>query len=101
MANEPEKSPNGIYVDTKTGDVVYEAPEEGVQIVAPGGELDAAAKARIEAVGGTILPVDGVAVEGEASEPLEVASAVEADDLEVADDPDKTVTTKTARGRGK
>jgi hypothetical protein len=34
-----DTSKTGIWVDTKTGKVVETQPEEGVQLVAPGGEV--------------------------------------------------------------
>ena len=48
MANEPEISASGIYLDTSTGQIVDQPPAEGVQIVAPGTEVTSAAKAEVE-----------------------------------------------------
>jgi hypothetical protein len=47
MADEVSKS--GVFIDSKTGKVVNSQPEEGVQLVPPGGIIDATAEARIEA----------------------------------------------------
>lgn len=40
-------SQSGVFFDTKANKVVNSQPEEGVQIVAPGGELTATAEAEI------------------------------------------------------
>lgn len=45
----PEISESGVFIDSKTGEVVDKQPEEGVQLVAPGSEIDQAAKDAIEA----------------------------------------------------
>lgn len=52
---------NGVYFDTKAGKVVEKQPEEGIQLVAPGGEITAAVQARIDnynaaASGDTAVP---------------------------------------------
>jgi hypothetical protein len=87
-ANEPEKSESGVYVDTKTNKVVESVPEEGVQLVAPGGTIDDEAKRNIEA---------HKAVEDypPQSEPVQVETASDDSDVETADD--KTVTTKSVK----
>jgi hypothetical protein len=77
MANEPEKIAGGVFIDTKTGDVVGEKPEEGMQIVPEGGVLDSVAQG--------ILDAEGKAVPGS--------------DAEAKDDADKTVTTKSVKGK--
>jgi len=41
-------SKNGVWFDTKAGKVVNSEPEEGVQLVAPGQEVTAAAQATID-----------------------------------------------------
>lgn len=43
-----EISTNGVFIDTKTGQVVESQPEEGIQLVAPGGVIDDNARALIE-----------------------------------------------------
>lgn len=48
MADEVSK--NGVFIDTKTGKIVEKQPEEGIQIVPPGGTIDAVAQAQIDAV---------------------------------------------------
>lgn len=88
MANEPQKAEGGIFIDTKTGDVVHEQPEEGIQLVPAGGFVDDHAKARIIAEGGDVAQSLGVA-------PLETASS--GDELETADDPEKTVKASTVK----
>lgn len=47
MADEVSKT--GVYRDLKTGKVVHSPPEEGIQLVPPGGIIDAAAQAQIDA----------------------------------------------------
>lgn len=75
MADEVSKT--GVYIDMKTGKVTNSPPEEGIQLVGPGGVIDAAAQAQIDGA--------KAAASGAPSEP-------------------KTVTTPTAapekRGRG-
>lgn len=44
----PEISKNGVYFDTKSKKVVKSPPEEGVQLVAPGGEITEAVQADID-----------------------------------------------------
>lgn len=44
----PEVSQTGVFFDTKANKVVDSQPEEGVQIVAPGGEITADAEKEIE-----------------------------------------------------
>lgn len=46
MANETSK--NGVFFDTKAGKVVKTQPEEGIQIVAPGGEITPAVQEDID-----------------------------------------------------
>lgn len=48
MADE-KVSKGGVFIDTKTGKVVQSQPEEGIQLVAPGGTIDDAAQAAIDA----------------------------------------------------
>lgn len=43
----PEISEHGIFFDTKAGKVVESPPQEGVQIVAPGGEVTDFVKAEV------------------------------------------------------
>jgi hypothetical protein len=71
MADEVSKS--GVFIDMKTGKVVNSAPEEGIQIVPPGGTIDPTAAAQIE--------VAKAAASGQQAEP-------------------KTVTTSTAKPKG-
>jgi hypothetical protein len=47
MAEEISKS--GVFIDTKTGKVVESQPEEGVQLVAPGGVVTPEAERQIKA----------------------------------------------------
>jgi hypothetical protein len=54
-------SKTGVFIDTKTGQVVDSQPEEGVQLVAPGTEITPAAQraiddARTAAAGGVSAP---------------------------------------------
>lgn len=42
-------SKTGVFIDTKTGKVVESQPEEGVQLVRPGGTIRNDAAAQIEA----------------------------------------------------
>lgn len=95
MSNEPEKSPNGVFVDTKTGDVVESEPEEGIQLVPPGGEIDPNAKVHIAVAQGLVTP-DAVGIPVVVPEELEVASTE--DEVETADEA-KTVKS-TAKRRG-
>jgi hypothetical protein len=67
-----EVSKTGVFIDSKTGKVVNSQPEEGIQLVPPGGTIDPSTAAAIEAA--------KAAASGEASEP-------------------KTVTTAAAKGR--
>lgn len=46
MADEVSKT--GVFIDAKTGKVVNSQPEEGYQIVPPGGVIDANAQAQID-----------------------------------------------------
>lgn len=41
-------SKNGVWIDTKNGKVVESCPEEGVQLVPPGGTIDAATQQLID-----------------------------------------------------
>lgn len=88
MANEPQKIDGGIFIDTKTGDIVHDVPEEGIQIVPPGGFLDDVAKGRLAAEGGDVPAVVG--------QRLETASA--ASSVETAEDPEKTVKSQAKKG---
>lgn len=47
MADDVSK--NGVYIDSKTGKVVEKQPEEGVQLVPPGGTIDTATQGLIDA----------------------------------------------------
>lgn len=47
MADEVSKT--GVYIDTKTGKVTDAPPEEGIQLVPPGGTIDSAAQKQIDA----------------------------------------------------
>lgn len=47
MADD-QVSKNGVFIDTKTGKVVESRPEEGIQLVPPGGTIDAAAQEAID-----------------------------------------------------
>ena len=47
MADDVSKT--GVFIDTKTGEVVESQPEEGIQLVPPGGTIDPAAAQAIEA----------------------------------------------------
>lgn len=52
MANEPQIIDGGVFIDTKTDEIVHVKPEEGVQIVPEGGTLDDTARGLLKAVGG-------------------------------------------------
>lgn len=80
MADEVSKS--GVFIDTKTGKVVEKQPEEGVQLVPPGGTIDSATAQQIQ------WAKDAAAGAGKQPEVV---------DLSVTDDDSKTVTTKTAK----
>jgi hypothetical protein len=45
---DKDTAKNGVYFDTKTNKVVEKQPEEGIQLVAPGGEVTGHVKARID-----------------------------------------------------
>lgn len=45
----PEISETGVFVDSKTGQIVHSQPEEGVQLVPPGSEITPAMKDAIKA----------------------------------------------------
>lgn len=47
MAGEVSKS--GVFIDTKSGKVVESQPEEGIQLVPPGGVVTPNAEAQIKA----------------------------------------------------
>lgn len=47
MAGEVSKS--GVFIDLKTGKVVEKQPEEGIQLVPPGGVVTPNAEAQIKA----------------------------------------------------
>lgn len=47
---EDKVSEGGVFIDTKTGKVVESQPEEGVQLVPPGGVIDDATAKMIESV---------------------------------------------------
>lgn len=47
MADEVSKS--GVFIDSKSGKVVEQQPEEGIQLVPPGGTIDSATAEVIEA----------------------------------------------------
>lgn len=79
MSNDPEVSKDGVYIDTQANKVVKTPPEEGVQLAAPGVEIDSIAKQYIEAAERAVSGGDEVA-------------AVD-DDVETADEKSKTVTT--------
>jgi len=81
MANEEKISSTGVFVDGKTGEVVYEAPEEGVQLVAPGGVVDANAEQDIQLAKDAAAGVSNVGtlgthgtVEAASTEPAEQAA---------------------------
>ena len=46
MADDVSKT--GVFIDLKTDKVVERQPEEGIQLVAPGGQVTPAAAKRIE-----------------------------------------------------
>lgn len=81
MADEVSK--NGVWIDSKTGKVVEKPPEEGTQIVPPGGTIDAAAAAAIEAAKS--------AAAGAGKDPV-------VEDLSATDEADDTKTVRT-KGR--
>jgi len=87
MANEPQKIDGGVFIDTKTDTIVHEKPEEGIQIVPEGGVFDDNARGLLAAAGGDAA-VNAVE---------ELAPAD--DDAVVDGEADKTVTTKSARGK--
>lgn len=71
------KSDSGVWV-TEEGDVVYERPRgRGTQLVAPGGEVSAAARSRVEAHGleANLPPEDASAPEAEKAEAPDVETA--------------------------
>lgn len=80
MANEPEFSKTGVFWDTKAGKIVDSEPEEGVQLVAPGGEVTPDAQVSIDAYKEVANP----------SEPVVDAEG---------QDKSKTVTTQATRAR--
>lgn len=45
-----DTSKNGVWIDTKTDKVVDDQPEEGIQLVAPGGVITPATAKQIEAL---------------------------------------------------
>ncbi len=45
----PETSKSGVWVDTRTNKVVHSQPEEGRQLVVPGGEITPAVQQVIDA----------------------------------------------------
>lgn len=94
MANEPQKIEGGVFIDTKTDEVVHEKPEEGVQIVPEGGVLDDHARGLLKAIGGE----SAVGELDTASAAVDVDTAAVSDEVETADDK-KTVTTKTVKGK--
>lgn len=63
MAKEAETAPNGVYLDLKTNKVVRKQPEEGYQLVRPGGEITAEKQALIER-----FTADAETVQGERDE---------------------------------
>lgn len=65
MADDVSKT--GVFIDSKTGKVVTSPPEEGYQIVAPGGVIDANAQAQIDAA--------KAAASGQSSEPKTVTTS--------------------------
>ncbi|HEV2927543.1 MAG TPA: hypothetical protein VGW74_02535 [Propionibacteriaceae bacterium] len=69
MADEVSKS--GVFIDAKTGKVVNSQPEEGYQIVPPGGVIDANAQAQIDAAKAAANPDDKAADKAAAAEPAE------------------------------
>lgn len=81
MADTVSKS--GVYIDTKTGKVVEKQPEEGVQLVAPGGTIDASVQQQID------WAKDAASTSAEA-EPVDLSATDKADDS-------KTVTTRAKR----
>lgn len=48
MSDSPNISAGGVFFDTKNQKVVQSPPEEGVQLVAPGGEITPEAQADID-----------------------------------------------------
>jgi hypothetical protein len=100
---DPEVSESGVWFDSKAGKVVNSAPEEGVQLVPPGGELTAAVKAAIDRHE-SIAPV----VEPAAADPnlqpegeVETADEPPAEVSEAVADKPKKAAAKKAAPRGK
>lgn len=60
MADDIKLSKSGVFLDTKTGEIVESQPEEGIQIVAPGRPLDATALAAIERERPNLTPTSPV-----------------------------------------
>ncbi len=90
MSNDPVKSKSGVFVDSKSGEVVYSEPEEGVQIVAPGGVVDANARARIELEGGSLESASTADV----AETADSAVAVKTTDFDALKVDEKKATPK-------
>jgi hypothetical protein len=55
---DDQVSKGGVFIDTKTGQVVESQPEEGIQLVAPGGVIDDNARALIETAKATAAGED-------------------------------------------
>lgn len=85
MSADVERSESGVYLDTAANRVVYAPPVEGVQLVPPGGELTAAAKAEVERLS-----------EYATAEPEPVVEADEAP----ADEPEKAQAKKATARKG-
>ena len=72
----------GVWLDKDSGKIVKSRPARGRQLVAPGKEITAREQAIIDRY----------------SQPVETAAA-RSEDVETATVDDKTVTTKTAKGK--
>lgn len=89
MAGEVSKS--GVFIDTKTGKVVESQPEEGIQLVAPGGVVTPNAEAQITAAkAGVDTSTEGVDLSAKDSSQDSTAPATV-----------PTVTTQGAGGRSR
>lgn len=89
----PEYSEKGVFFDTKNSRVVDGPPEEGVQLVAPGGELTDAAKAEVARYR------RDMEVGGEPSEPETVTTASVKGDSEPAAEPEPAPAPKASRSK--
>lgn len=100
-------SETGVFFDTKTGKVVDGQPEEGIQIVAPGGEVTPAAQKEIDAyrvveAGSGAQPAAITTADVSRQPAAEEATAPDAPEKATAKVPsDATADNDAPRGRAK